>query len=361
MKELKITQYNMQKSSRKVMAPFLTEAAERNCDIIAVQEPWQNTGMNATYCPSSCGFWPAYPRQFRTRACFLISKKIPLSSWTVSYPCPDFTTLTLQTENYTVHIHNIYSQPPGALNRVIRESPIYTLAQQLNKPGEHMLIGDFNLHHPSWGGARCFTRHSMAIDLLQRTEEAGLQLLTPSGMITWERGRQSSTIDLTFCTQGLAQKLVRCAREDRIENSSDHFPISTSFTLDVASQEPQLRRCWKKMDREGIAAGGQHLRQPASLNTVEAIEEYTNYLFQFLNQLVEVTVPWSDPTPGYTCKWWTPKVRAAVHDARVARRNRAPADVLLAVFKHKRKTIGQAKRAQFRQDVHKAAVGKSNI
>jgi len=77
---LRLTQYNMHKSKKQVQTAFVAEAAKQGCEIIALQEPWQNTHMNATYCPSSSGFWPAYPKQFQSRACFLVRKTFPLSS-----------------------------------------------------------------------------------------------------------------------------------------------------------------------------------------------------------------------------------------------------------------------------------------
>src|SRR4029077_2790484 len=64
----KLTQYNVQKSKNKVMAPLLPEAAARGCDfLLAIQKPWQNPHMNATYCPGRDRFW-AYPQRFRSRA-----------------------------------------------------------------------------------------------------------------------------------------------------------------------------------------------------------------------------------------------------------------------------------------------------
>ena len=166
MRELTILQYNMQKSKKKVMAPLLAEAATQGYSILALQEPWQNKHMNATYCLQNSGFWPAYPPQFHSRACFLVNKNLPLSSWSVVHPCPDLSTLTLQVEGRTLHIHNVYSSPPGALHIVNRDSPLYTLPQLLNTPSDHLVLGDFNLHHPTWDGPRCLTRHTMADDLL---------------------------------------------------------------------------------------------------------------------------------------------------------------------------------------------------
>src|SRR2546430_1757712 len=157
--KLKISQYNMHKSKRKVMEALLEDAANQGVAVLALQEPWQNKSMHATYCPGRSKFWPAYPQRFRTRACFLVNKALSLSSWSVDYPQPDLATLTLQLEDRVLHIHTVYSESPGALNTELRDSPIYSLRQLLDKPGEHLVLGDFNLHHPLWGGVRCLTRH----------------------------------------------------------------------------------------------------------------------------------------------------------------------------------------------------------
>src|SRR5437016_1519810 len=84
--------------------------------------------------------------------------------------------------HHTVHIHNIYSARPESLRTVDRESPVYLLPQLLAAQGEHIVVGDFNLHHPIWGGSHCLERHSMANDLLCITRKAGLQLLTLRGI-----------------------------------------------------------------------------------------------------------------------------------------------------------------------------------
>ena len=358
---LRLTQYNMHKSKKQVQTAFVAEAAKQGCEIIALQEPWQNTHMNATYCPSSSGFWPAYPKQFRSRACFLVRKTFPLSSWSVEYPAPDIASLTLQIEGRTIHIHNVYSKSPNSYTHINQESPIFKLPQLLSKPGEHVLLGDFNLHHPIWGGPQCFTRHDMADELLRVVNEADLQLLTPPGTITWEARGQSSTVDLIFSSTSLEQKVISCYVDLNLESGSDHHPISTQFSLERAPQVVKPRRNWKKMDSEGIAAGAQHLRPPQDMHSSMDLENYTSYLLRFIDQLIENTVPWSKPAPEYSCKWWTPEVQTIVHQARAARHRHASAEEVLALNQTKKKIIHRAKTAQFRKDVHEAAIGKQGI
>ena len=73
-----------------------------------------------------------------------------------------------------MHIYNVYSAGLGGLRIVNWELPIYYLLQLLNEPGEYIVVGDFNLHHPIWGGPQCLKQHNMADDLIRVTREAHL-------------------------------------------------------------------------------------------------------------------------------------------------------------------------------------------
>src|SRR5262245_40007037 len=131
--ELQIAQYNTHKAKNKVMAPLLGCKRIRDIDVLAVQEPWQNPHMKATYCPRSSQFSPAYPKEFRSRACFLINKRLALADWTVEHPCQDLAVLTLRLRQRTVTISNVYSPPPGSLYAEIPDSAIHQLPSILSR------------------------------------------------------------------------------------------------------------------------------------------------------------------------------------------------------------------------------------
>ena len=61
MKELRLLQYNVQKSKNKVMVPLFEDARAQDFDIIAIQEPWQNPFMATTYSRRGGGYYLAYP------------------------------------------------------------------------------------------------------------------------------------------------------------------------------------------------------------------------------------------------------------------------------------------------------------
>ena len=66
--------------------------------------------------------------------------------------------------------------------------------------GEIILLGDFNAHHPEWGGVHS-AHEPQSEHLLLETQRRDLHLLKPKGVATWKRGRQESVIDLVFATE----------------------------------------------------------------------------------------------------------------------------------------------------------------
>jgi hypothetical protein len=150
MNRLKILQYNVQKS-KKVMEPLLADPRTRTYDIIAIQEPWKNPFQNRTYCLSQSGFIPIYDNP-TCRSCFLVNKEVDSTAWIVEYPSPDLSVLHLRTEQSNIWIYNIYSEPPRGYHITEYNSPIPLLDELLQREGEHIILGDFNLHHPVWCG-----------------------------------------------------------------------------------------------------------------------------------------------------------------------------------------------------------------
>ena len=143
MSTLKIIQYNVQRSKSGVMTPLIHSKSQY--DIIAIQEPWLNPHMQATYCPTNCPYIAIFPSTGRARTCFLISKAIPVSSWShdQSLLTPDYGQVTFQLPTGRLTIHNIYSQTPPSIHTTEWESPIPTMLQNIqNDDSEHLVVGD---------------------------------------------------------------------------------------------------------------------------------------------------------------------------------------------------------------------------
>jgi len=141
----------------------------------------------------------------------MINKRFNTDTWSIRLISRDLCSLRLETPQGVLWLHNCYSRPPGNPRSVDFASPIHELEELLGEEeGEHLLLGDFNLHHPLWCGVRNPGTHDLAEVLIDRVSEKGMELLTPNGMITFAGRQGSSTIDLAFATPALGSALVQC-------------------------------------------------------------------------------------------------------------------------------------------------------
>ena len=108
MSELCFTQYNMHKSKKQIQTAFIMKIAKKNCEIIVLQEFWQNIYMNIIHYSDNCDFWSAYLKQFWNKACFLMCKIFSLFFWLMKYSALNIASLIMQINNQIIHIHNIY-------------------------------------------------------------------------------------------------------------------------------------------------------------------------------------------------------------------------------------------------------------
>ena len=114
--------------------------------------------------------------------------------------------------------------------------------------GEIILLGDFNMHHPAWGGIH-IESEIQAECLLHETEARGLKLATPRGEPTWKRGQRESVIDLTFLSDGLYKRLSFCGTEDRWALTKAHIPIRIQIDAAIYPTAERRRFTIKKLDQ----------------------------------------------------------------------------------------------------------------
>ena len=273
------------------MAPLLADRAIALFDVVALQEPWQNPHKNATYCPSTSDFYAAYNDQER-RSCFLINKKLNVNTWDIDYSSPDVCSLRLELPGLVLWIHNFYNQPPGSYSTTDYPSSLGLLPDLLSREGEHLALGDFNLHHPLWSGPGNPAAHRAADAVVNTLVSWDMELATPRGLVTWEARGLTSTIDLAFVSQTVQHRLVECNTYTALDHGSDHFPVSLQFELYPARAEAQPTRAWKKADRDLVlTTTNQCLLLPGQMPSSSYINTYTDYLVTFTQDLVEKAVP----------------------------------------------------------------------
>jgi hypothetical protein len=153
--------------------------------------------------------------------------------------------------------------------------------------GQHLIVGDFNLHHPLWGGPNVTQAHDAADLLLSGMVENQLELLLLLGTITREKNKERSTLDLVLATEKIATKVAPCQVINTF-SGLDHLPIETTIQLEKAAQADLLpRRCFKRTILEAVQAKAQLLQQPNHQLGPHGIDEYVDYLVRFIQDLIE--------------------------------------------------------------------------
>jgi hypothetical protein len=301
------------------MEALLMDPASRELDIIAIQDPHQYKNKFATCCPSASPFWPVYPADKHARVCFMVNKRLDLTAWTTDFSGDFLATLQLETKGSYIQIVNCYALPQNSLPS-LDASPIYQVPDLLARRNEIVLLGDFNLHHPRWGGTRVLYPEAQAHELVEMVDARGLSLLLPQGTPTYhERG--NTTIDLVFATQGLEQQVLSCNVVQAMAHGSDHLPIKTVFACDTQHQVVQEKWAWKKMDVQAVKAAAQLIWTPKDLTSRRDINNYAQYLIDFSIEVASRTTPRTKPS-SHAKGWWDENIAEAVNRLRQAQRSR---------------------------------------
>ena len=203
---------------------------------------------------------PHFPRGFRVyypsnydsaetpRTVTLVSNRIsPARVSQLFLPSmPDLVVLHIADDsNPPIRIVNIYNDghTNAALNYMIEHWDNWPAAPD----GAH-ISGDFNLHHPFWGGPRAETSFydvAPTEHLLDFLGHRGLSLLQEEGLTTYLRG--STTIDLTFGRGNLSSAWV----STEILSPplfSDHVGLSTTYRQAAALPAPRPTRQFRATD-----------------------------------------------------------------------------------------------------------------
>src|SRR3981081_2538907 len=116
----------------------------------------------------------------------------------IDYSGPDVCSLRLQLPDIVLWIHNFYNQPPRSYSTTSYPSSLILLPELLAREGEHLVLGDFNLHHPLWSSPRNPAAHLAAEPVVEALLAGNMELATPRGTITWEARGLTGTIALAL-------------------------------------------------------------------------------------------------------------------------------------------------------------------
>lgn len=373
----RVLQYNVNKSRLKVLAPLLQDPGINAYDVVAVQEPWRNPVSSAIYNPANSGFHPVDLRAKESRVCCYVNKRISTDSWTERFHSDDLVTVTLRIagDSRTINIHNCYNPPPTHHSDTENRGTLDTLPQALSMPGEHILLGDFNLHHPFWCGPSYPHQHLLSDTLLSHTRDASISLALPPGTITRDvhsgRSAQRTTIDLIFLTDSLLNQLTGCRIASELEQGSDHLPVSTEWEWQTAPElhSVRRRRAWKEIDQKKFLDSLDRTSAPLyslPLYNREEINRYTDALTNSIKQAINESTPWLRPS-SFSKSYWTAECSEAIKLSRRLRRryNAARTEQAWEAFTRARNkkgnVIAKAKRTEFRQRMREAGESQEKL
>ena len=308
-----ILQYNIAKGRDRMNELFHIPNI-RKVDVIAIQEPWRNGTEYTTHHPLKDQFHLIYPQYEDSRVCFFVNKQMALTSWFPTFHSPDLCTLTIRTEcSRIIHIHNLYNPCRNTGRSGL--SQLQTAIEQ-REGDEQIALGDFNLHHPSWGGPEAKT-DSDSEELLFQMAQMQMEQIRPERTITYRSGQGATTIDLVFATPAIARGLITCSTSDEFDVHSDHEPIVTTTAYKMEQEQPYTRRKWKdlrvdkfrkllqsSMTKDGVIRP--HLGGQWGHKSNQELDVIVNCLIKLIREATQESAPLVTITPrskpGFTAE-----------------------------------------------------------
>jgi exonuclease III len=199
-----------------------------------------------------------------TRVAFLVSKELRLADWEARFHGPFVASLVLSLAKKRTHFFNVYNDISATSEATTtpilhetRKAVAEALAERTDENEQEMaeksvlLLGDFNLHHPNWGGDH-IAADEKAETLIETVNLFGMELLLPRGTCTYARGPARTTIDLAFATPHLTQRLISCEPREDWGSGVDHHPILMRFDVQPWKTMPPERFALKKLNKKGL-------------------------------------------------------------------------------------------------------------
>lgn len=314
---LSILQYNVHNSKDIVMAPLLRDPKTHSFDILAIQEPWRNPYNHTTHTPNTQQFTLLYPNEDHStaRVCMFINKRLNPTKWKFTHHTTNLCSIQLQLSSQDnnlsqITVFNVYN--PNTRNTEDPTGTLSALQEAIqNTNGPYVVVGDFNLHNPIWGGISPQTMTNEAAPLLEIMEECNLTSCLPQGTITWRRNDQNSCIDLVLASHEITERIIHCQTSQQINHDSDHFPIHTIIDVRAQLTKPKQTYIWKntnpKTFHEALRKELLHINKPTSTAEIDAA---IIQILQAYNKAAEAGTPKSNPSI-YAKYWWTDKCAQA--------------------------------------------------
>ncbi|KAI0995575.1 hypothetical protein K3495_g12605, partial [Podosphaera aphanis] len=262
------------------------------------------------------------------RTCIYVSRNLDVGKWRMEHvpeeAGSDITSISIQTNQGKIWVHSVYNPPPLS-HSSSHLGTLRWLPQILAPEGQHILVGDFNLHHPRWGGSTVFSHHKLAEHLISVLSDHNMELILPQGTITWKSRGSQSTLDLAFISKDLEDTVIGCYQPEQLESSSDHIPICTELQIEPPIRPAvEPRPCWKMADWEVVNKRLAEnlevmIKIDSQLLTTRDIDQRVADITIAIQKTVDEVIPKGKPS-RYAKPYWTKECTRLVKEARRARR-----------------------------------------
>jgi hypothetical protein len=368
------------------MEALINDPRSQDLDVLLIQEPSFTTYR--THVNHSA--WRLYRPTAqldadRFRSLIYVNRRISTSSHRqISCDHPDIAAIKIWTANSLILLFSIYIPPAPlytgddasalpALTTI--QSSIVAATQNEQRSTSIIISGDFNRHHPMWGGNHIAPRFiEDASDLIDFFQTHNLHGCLPRGTATYwalNNPGQNSTIDQTVTDS--PDLLVKCHLYH--ENyGSDHRATYSEWNLQPQTKPRTKTR--KAYERANWSKIGEEVARQMSpwkqIKTRPTLDRVVEELTSVTAQAVDRFTPDMRPTP-YSKRWFSPDLKVQQVEVNQLRRrwqascaelgrDHASTTTAFEAMQQKRRawtrTIEKAKASHWRQFLDEAGEGK---
>lgn len=234
----------------------------------------------------------------------------------------DWASVTFKNLGEPITVYSIYS--PILVNGTPEHqwgSPILSLGLKDRRPpgGHHVVVGDFNLHHPSWDMEDRTSPGSHR--LLTWARRWGLRRVTPYGEPTrpgnTTRGERDSTIDHAWVSRDVYAEFWGDSRCE--QTGSDHCPQEVWVQIGNEGRKAETEEgySWSLMDSARVLEEAERqITIPDRIEKEEDVGPAFDKLMEQLKEIAEVLVPHRKKSRGRMADWWNLEIKRATKDVR---------------------------------------------
>jgi ribonuclease HI len=368
------------------MEALINDHQSQNLDVLLIQEP--SITSYRTHVNHSA--WRLYQPtvesdEVRFRSLTYVNRKLSTSSHRqIQCNHPDITAIKIWTADSQILLFSVYIAcvPLHAPDEASAEPALTAIQNTISaaRQDDHrstsvILAGDFNRHHPMWGGNHIQPRFTEdASELITFFQDYNLHTCLPRGTATFwplnDPGK-STTIDQTVSDR--PDLLIKCHLYH--ENyGSDHRATYSEWSLKphrkptTKTRKAYERANWDKIGAEVLLRMGPW----KEIKTRPALDDAVERLTEITTSAVENHTPNRRPSP-YSKRWFTPNLKAQQTEVNYIRRKwqkscaehgryHTRSENLFDEMQEKRRTwtrtIEKAKRSYWKQFLNGAGEGK---